>query len=215
MRPVDWDGLSASASLLKIRVVTQTKSQLPDQAIAEARRRTWVSGRLNVAVVDVPRRPSRRLIVVDTEPLATSGQIEAAQPADPFGLRTLSFASGFRSGGDFAVVNLDRLLAAAAAPDEHPDWHRSVWAEILAPAPQAAVVAAAVVAAVETENSTLTSRVAAGLLIDRGLSEDEASRAAPDDGGIGEHLARLGISPDDLIGVGRSAMADRRDRRRR
>ena len=215
MTPPDWGRISASATLLSLRVVTQTANQIPDQVIAEARRRTESTGLLNVAVVNVSRRPSRRLIAVDTEPLATSGRIDAAQPADPYGLRTLSFASGFRSGEDFAVVSLDRLLAATAAPDEHPDWYRSVWAEIIAPAPQAAAVAAAVIAAVEVESSSLTAQVAAGLLIDRGLTEDEAARAAPDDGGIGEHLGRLGIAPDDLVGIGRSALAPRRDRRRR
>jgi hypothetical protein len=206
--PPDWEAVERSASILKMRVVVQSNDQLPDMAIAEARQRTTVTGRLHVAVVRVSKRASRRLVCIDTEPLATTGRLEAAEPLDPFGLRTLSFASGFRCGGDFAVINLDRLLAARADPDA-PAWHRSVWAEIIAPSRQALAVAAASIAAVETENSTLAARVATGLLVDRGLTEDEAGRADPNDGALGEHLARLGLRADDLVGVGRSAMGQR------
>lgn len=166
-----------------------------------------MTGRLHVAVSRKPGLPARRIVLADTEPLVAEHP-DAAVPADPQGLRTLSFAAGFRSGGEFAVVNLSRLEAAASNPDA-PAWHRSVWAEILCPSRQSVAVAAATIAAVETPDSALAAAVARGLFVDRGLTADEASRADPHDDGLGSHLARLGLVPDDLVGVGRSAMTPR------
>ena len=204
--PPDWAAISKAAAILKMRVVVEARDQFGDQASNAARAATRRTGRLHVAIARRPGRASRRIVHVDTEPLADAGNVEDAQPRDPHGLRTLSFAAGFRSGGNFAVVNLDRLEAALADPTSAPAWHRSVWAEILCPTPQAVAVAAASIAAVETEDSSLVRRVSRGLFIDRGLTEAEAARAGIGDGGLGDHLDRVGLEPDALVGVGRSGM---------